>query len=444
MRVRARTGDAAVEYHQPGDLPPEQILAPFELLADVEARRDDPVELESSAEGRVAARWRDGSVPQIAQYEAVSAPQIHDFPSTPESFAANPPGLLRALHDAMQTTEREPMRFATDHIQLRGASGQIEATDGRQLLVQSGFEFPWGDDLLIPRTMFFGCRDLPEDQPVLVGRNEKWVMVRIGPWSIFLWINDEGRFPDVRSHLPRTDAAIARFQVSPADAEFLAKNLPKLPGDDAYNLPVTMDLNGHVAIRGKSADQDMPTELILTSTTLSGEPVRINTNRRYLGTAMALGFRDVYVTTPNTPVLCCDDRRQYGWAVLEPESAVAPSPDAIQIASPPEKATAAPPNPKPRRRKRSMSASKEPKGTPKSTTNGRAKGRSRASGAAPTNAERQDAAALIEQAEVVKASLRDAVAKTTELVRSLKRHRKLSKTVQSALSSLRELQQAGG
>ena len=217
----------------------------------------------------------------------------------------------------------------------------------------------------------------------------------------------------------------------------------KLPGDDAYNLPVTMDLNGQVAIRGKAGDQDMPTELILTGSAVSGEPVRINTNRWFLGRAIALGFREVHVTSPKTPVLCCDDCRHYAWAILERKSAIAPSPDAIQIVSSQEANATAPPNPRPRRRKHSMSASKEPKGTPKSTTNGRAKGRSGASSAAGTNAVRQDAEALIEQAEGVKASLRDALAKTTELVRSLKRHRKLSKTVHAALVSLRELGPAG-
>ena len=435
IHVRARTGDAAVEYHQPGDCPPEQILAPFELLADVEARRDDPVELEAPTEGRISVRWRDGSVPQMAQYDAPATPKAHDFPAA-ETFAENPPGLLRALHDAVQTTDPAPIRFATDHVQLRSASGQIEATDGRQILVQSGFEFPWDDDLLIPRTMFFGCRELPEEEPVLVGRNEKWVMVRIGPWTIFLWINDEGRFPDVRSHMPSTDAAIARFQVTPADAEFLSKNLPKLPGDDAYNLPVTMDLNGHVAVRGKAADQDLPTELILTGTTLSGEPVRVNTNRRFLGRAMALGFRDVYVTNPKTPVLCCDDRRQYAWAILEPKSAVAPSPDAIRIESQQSEAEVQRPQTRTRKRKVPMSESKP-------NENGRAKSTRRRRTSVGGKPGHDVVTTLIEQAEAVKASLRESLAKTSELIASLKRHRKQSKAVRIALATLHELQPAG-
>ena len=54
--------------------------------------------------------------------------------------------------------------------------------------------------------------------------------------------------------------------------------------------------------------------------------------------------------------------------------------------------------------------------------------------------DQQDIAALIDQAETMKASMREALAQTTELVRALKRHRKRAKIVESTLASLRELQ----
>jgi len=52
-------------------------------------------------------------------------------------------------------------------------------------------------------------------------------------------------------------------------------------------------------------------------------------------------------------------------------------------------------------------------------------------------------AALVEDAENLKTSLRDAVSKTNELIAGLKRHRKQSKAVQSTLNSLRQLQSLG-
>ena len=48
--------------------------------------------------------------------------------------------------------------------------------------------------------------------------------------------------------------------------------------------------------------------------------------------------------------------------------------------------------------------------------------------------------AVIEQAEALKTSLRDSLNKTSELIVSLKRHKKANKSVQTALASLRQLQ----
>jgi len=47
---------------------------------------------------------------------------------------------------------------------------------------------------------------------------------------------------------------------------------------------------------------------------------------------------------------------------------------------------------------------------------------------------------LIEQAESLKSTLRQAAADTSELIAQLKRHRKQSKAVRSTLASLRQLQ----
>ena len=47
---------------------------------------------------------------------------------------------------------------------------------------------------------------------------------------------------------------------------------------------------------------------------------------------------------------------------------------------------------------------------------------------------------VIENAEALKVSLRDSLAKTSELITSLKRHKRANKSVQTALASLRQLQ----
>ena len=53
-------------------------------------------------------------------------------------------------------------------------------------------------------------------------------------------------------------------------------------------------------------------------------------------------------------------------------------------------------------------------------------------------ADQEDLAGLIEQAQALKVSLRDAVSKTSELIAALRKHRKQSKIVASILASLRQ------
>ncbi|MEN6498643.1 MAG: hypothetical protein ABFD16_30430, partial [Thermoguttaceae bacterium] len=111
LRVRARLGDVAVEYHAPGEITPETLWLPSSFLADCEGKKEEPVQLESLGEGRVMAQWRDGRVPQLVQYEAVEPPGTEAFPGLPEAFAENPPSLLAAMHDAAETVDPDSIRY---------------------------------------------------------------------------------------------------------------------------------------------------------------------------------------------------------------------------------------------------------------------------------------------------------------------------------------------
>ena len=72
---------------------------------------------------------------------------------------------------------------------------------------------------------------------------------------------------------------------------------------------------------------------------------------------------------------------------------------------------------------------------PRSTSNSNGNGRANAGNEPDAGTE-----VLIEQAETLKASLRDSVTKVNELVAGLKRHRKHTKLVASTLASLKQLQ----
>ena len=446
LSVRAKAFDAAVEYLTPGELPPEEIAVPFELLAACEGRDDRPVTIEALSKGHVAAGWRDGNVPQMVRYDAV--PNADEFPALPKRFAQNPPVLLQALRDASDTTDLNSARYALGYVQLRGAAGTLAATDGKQLLVQSGFRFPWKDDLLLPAVKVFGSAELPQDKPVEIGKSDDWVTIRLGPWTIWLAVNKDGRFPETDREIPCPANVTARVCFDPADAEFLGKSLPKLPCDDEYNFPVTVDLNGSAAIRAKGEMQDRPTELVLARSILSGEPIRIHTNRKLLARALKLGFRELSIFGDKSPVLCRDEKRQYVWALLDPASAIAPADDAVRIVSSEAVPSVSTPTPKTRRRIQPVSEPTTNQNGP-APTNGRSKsnGQPKANGqphkAVSRRAGREDISALIQQAETLRAAQRENLARTNELVKALKRYRRQGRIVANTLASLRQIKTLG-
>jgi len=426
LRIRAAGSEAAVEYHAEGDLPPEEITIPLDILAQCEGRRDDEVTFERG-DRQVTVRWTDDGVPQLVQCDALESGSFPMDSNAGPVTAENPPHLLTALADAMDTADRESTRYATNKLQLRGTAGTIAATDGRQLLVQRGFTFPWADDLLLPRTTVFHCKELPRDATVRIGKADKWIGLRIGPWTIWLASAAEGRFPKVEEHVPRADSCESRLQLSGADARFLLKSLRRLPTSSPDTLPVTVDLNGQAVIRGQGESQPHPTELLLSGSKPLGEPVRFNTNRGYLQRALALGFREFHVSGATSPVLCQDENRSYIWALLEPEAALKPDCNAVRIESPP---VPVPSKTRTLRKRRS----------PTAMTNAPAKPAVARSNTPVTKVDSPGVETLIDQAEALRAALRETVAKTRELIAGLKRHRKQNRIVRGTLASLRQLQ----
>jgi hypothetical protein len=217
-------------------------------------------------------------------------------------------------------------------IRLWGA-GSIEATDTRQALVQSGFKFPWNGGLLVPANPVFKSAAFSDDPEVRLGQSENWVAFRMGLWTIQLAIENERRFPDIKGCLPLASATTTRLRISDADARFLERSLSRLPHNETSNGAVTVDLNGAIAVRGRSADSPGPTELVLTGSSRLGNQVCLATDRKFLERAVRLGFRELCFVADNAPVVCRDGQREYFWALLDKNGIVKSASDAVRIES---------------------------------------------------------------------------------------------------------------
>ena len=462
LRVQARNMLAAVEHHTPGDFPVEQLHLPFAFLADCEGGKAEPVVLEQEC-GRVAAQWSDNKIPQVVQYDS-TLPDDPPFPAVPSPMAEIDWGLWRALAEAMETTDPLPARFGTDCVQLRGSGGRIAATDSRQLLVQTGFSFPWEGDLLIPKNSLFACRDLRPDAPLHIGHSDAWLTLQTGPWTFHLATETDRRFPAVEKYIKQPEAALTRLELAAADAEFLADALQRLPCDENDDdHAVTIDLNGQVIVRAATHDSKAPTELVLSRSSTSGENLRLAVNCTYLARTLKLGLRQLFVYGAELPVQASNGNRTYVWAPLDKAGIVKPSRKAVRIdsadapAEPCESET--PPSPQTAtRRKTAMTKSTKPpiqttvdetdsvngNGSVHPNGNGNGNGNGHVNGNGNGQPDAVGSPDPIELAEALRTTLRTAATQTGELISALRQQKKANKNVQTVLASLRQLQGLAG
>jgi len=438
LRIQVTSPQVAIEVHQPGEFETEELIVPAEFLADAEGRSHDAITLESQGHDKVLASWTDRGIPQMIRYDSpADRDSSSKIPPLPEAFEPNSPELLTALRDAVKVTPRERTRFALDHLQLRGTEGKIIATDGQQVLVQGGFHFPWPGDLLVPALPVFDCQELPRNEQLGVGLVDDWVALQIGHWTIWLAVDREGRFPKVDDLFQKPSAASSRVSIETIDAEVLVDALPRLPCDDPAHQSITLDLNGRVVVRARPEGQTRPTELILSRSTLTGESLAISTNRAFLASALKLGFREICFFGATAPALCDDGGRQYLWALLDPNEAIRPSVDAIQVESltqvTSQKATPVPPT----RRRFKLIHSTTPSTTGPSVREARQAGLSRPLSEPETTSS-------IARALALRAVVREVLAHTNELIRVLKREKRQSRLVASTLASLKQLQKVAG
>jgi hypothetical protein len=428
-----------IVYQQPGKWARETLFFPADVLADIEGK-DGSATLETTGEGKGEARWDDAGSPRVRPFDSVKPERMPEVPAMPAHFQPIEPAFLQALAEATRTTARDRVHYALTRLQLRGRRGQLIATDGRQLLLQVGFSLPWPEDLLIPALPLFVSRDLPVSEPLAIGRTDKHVSLRIGPWTFHLEIDKDGRYPNVESVIPKIDTTASRLHLSEDDARFLVHVLPRLPGNEDGSAPVTLDLGQEVRLRARAEDSPQISEVLLSGSSCEGPPVRIACNRRFLWRAVQLGFRAILIRNATTPLVCRDETRTYLFMPLD--GVLAPAADAVRIVSGETLSvvTEAKPELQPQRDKPKPEPKRSRATMPRSQTNGE-EPRNGPAGVPTTprpSSEAEAPDALVE-AEALRSLLHEAQMRLGHLLAALKQQRRHNRALRAAMDSLRGL-----
>jgi hypothetical protein len=391
---------------------------PLDALGVIQGREETPVSIEPIGGGRIRARWHDRGIPQSRDWEASFEPS-DSIPELPGTWQIMRGTFWDTLTEASLTTSDDTTRFALDCIQLRGSRGEIIATDGRQLLIGRGWPQPWDDELLIPSSPIFASPEWSHDRPISLGRTASHVVLKSGPGTLFLPIRTEARYPDISRILAGDGPSSTELRLDPADALFLRTSLDRLPSSDRSDSPVTLDLNGRIAVRAQKDDADESTELVLARSAYSGPAIRLAMNRQYLARAASLGLTRVLATRPDAPILATDLGRTYAWQPLSADVAIGPAENTVRVES---STCSLPVNhstpvsiPMPDRPTQPPAiAGDEPPST-------------------------NSLVALIRDAESIHTAVCDLKLRSARLTAALRRYRKRSRLMESTLSTLRQL-----
>ncbi len=436
LSLYAGGGEVAVRFHQDGNFPAAELAFPGAVLATLEGGPAETLTLEEVRPDRGRARWEQGGTSRSAEFPTVRPASVAPFPALPTELMPLPDGFLVALGEAARTTaDAATARLSLSRVQLRGRSGEVIATDGRQALVQAGFPLPWPEDLLVPRVPVFAGRLPPGATPVAIGRTESHVVVRAGPWAFALRIDAGARYPDVRGVIPRQNDRSTRLRLDPADAALLRKALPGLPGKDEHLRPVTLELGPRPVVRARALSGDTQEEVGLTRSAVSGPPLRVVTDRRYLLRALQLGFGEFEAGPGERPLVCRQGQRTYLWMLLSDKEALPPTSAARPVGAAVEPSPFTREVPDPTRRPIAMSRPVPHNGHPPQD-----------GAAAPHAAGSPESGleTLLAEAEALRGLLQEAQGRLGRLLAGLKHQRRQAKAVETALASLRPFQGAAG
>jgi hypothetical protein len=414
LTLEAVTPQVGLRVEHPGQQDETTLAFPAAALAQFEGRSDDLVTLQERTSTDGKASWQENGTASSRGFSLVKSEPHLSFPSMPKDMKPAGESFVRAMQDASLTAAREYTGRSLDRILLRGKSGEIVATDGRQLLVQRGFSFPWKEDRLVAAINPWGARELPEEE-ALIGCNDKNVFVRIGAWTFALSIEEKNRFPSFEKVIPHPRLTRTRLRLEPDDIALLIKQLPRLPDSPDGSSTITIDLGKEVVVRTQSCDRSDTTELKLAHPALTGDPVLLVMNRRYLLHALKLGFSEIEIEQEDRPLCCRDSRRVYLWMPFtdKPEQGAQPAeqaaPQSIKTPEPTKEIPTMPEN-----------------------NNGNGKHQRNSNGLPPMTDPLTEAEAIRDMAGEVHTRL-------SRLIAALKHYRRQSKAVRAAVEQIRDL-----
>ncbi len=273
--------------------------------------------VESTENGsRFIVRWQTGLAIRHAELDSREPPSIVGdiIPLTTIDDR-----FLPCLANAVEVADEISTRYALGCVQLDGRDGTMAATDGSHMVLFEGFDFPWKSEaILVRKSRLFAIKDFVKLTAVSVGRQDGTFVIASGPWRFAQQIEKDARFPNVRQVIPDRQRSTNRVHLDSGDRDALGSCLTQLPGETDDLQPVILDLNGHVAVVGKSKQGTSCTVCLELDRSLHlGPDLRTGTPRQNLAYVAKVGADSLFLFGKDRPILACGPRMQYVWMPLK-------------------------------------------------------------------------------------------------------------------------------
>ena len=312
-------GDFSMSF----DIASTPLDAPFSL------KWDDVKELAAKPEGEVrfdlipdkaVAAWTIKGVPQQKPLDRYEINAVE--PNLPTECQDIHHGYFDALANAARCADCDNHKYALGGAALAGDAAQIVATNGRIMLVQDGFKFPWEDLIICPIPKLFGSKELRElGKEPKIGSIPDHVYIESGPMK--LWLKQiDGRFPNYRNIIPETET-FTEITIDPKDAKFVIDRIENLPGSDKkpgvfFGVELCSDAKRGIFVRSYDETNATATELRLGRSTFLGYDVECAMDRHFLKAALQFGCLEIFLKE-DEPLVGRRDGATFVWMPLSGE-----------------------------------------------------------------------------------------------------------------------------
>jgi DNA polymerase III sliding clamp (beta) subunit (PCNA family) len=325
----------------PGDV--GVCLVPWEPLAKAIKNSSSEDTITLLDEGKKGLRLRTfiGSSPVDQKLEAIG---VNEWPPLPVVKA---PGikvdlpLREALRQAFECSSEDESRliFNTAYLDVSDPKAHyVVGTNGRALFSANSFTFDLKESLVVPRRKLLGWAGLWESEQCWLAyepglakgpgkvKEPGWVQFRTDRWTLITRQID-GNYVNWRQIVPSASPRTT-IKLSQAALESLIEVLPKLPGKDDINSPVTLLVaNEHLQVQARGKSDEHRTTIPIDGALITGPGNCVSVNREYLLRALRFGLGDLLLFDPTENVMVCQaPGKRLIIALLQPDPPPTPPP----------------------------------------------------------------------------------------------------------------------